>query len=39
MAVYRRYRIQQKYVNGQPTEEYRLNDEIDGKDYSSIEEC
>ena len=39
MAIYRRFRVQQKYVNGQPTEEYRLGVEIDSTDYSSLEEC
>ena len=39
MAIYRRFRVQQKYVNGQPTEEYRLGVEIDSTDYHSLEEC
>ena len=39
MAIYRRFRVQQKYVNGQPTEEYRLGVEIDSTDYNSLEEC
>ena len=39
MAIYRRFRVQQKYVNGQPTEEYRLGAEIDSTDYNSLEEC
>ena len=38
-AIYRRFRVQQKYVNGQPTEEYRLGVEIDSTDYNSLEEC
>ena len=39
MAIYRRFRVQQKYVNGKPTEEYRLGVEIDSTDYNSLEEC
>ena len=39
MAIYRRFRVQQKYVNGQPTEEYRLGVEVDGTNYHSLEEC
>ena len=39
MAIYRRFKVQQKYVNGQPTEEYRLGVEVDSTDYNSIEEC
>ena len=39
MAVYRRYVIQQKYVNGVATEEYRLGGEVDGKNYHSLEDC
>ena len=39
MAIYRRFRVQQKYVNGQPTNEYRLGVEIDSTDYNSLEEC
>ena len=39
MAIYRRFRVQQKYVNGKPTEEYRLGAEIDSTDYNSLEEC
>ena len=39
MAIYRRFRVQRKYVNGQPTEEYRLGAEIDSTDYNSLEEC
>ena len=39
MAIYRRFRVQRKYVNGQPTEEYRLGVEIDSTDYNSLEEC
>ena len=39
MAIYRRFKVQQKYVNGQPTEEYRLGVEIDSTDYNSLEEC
>ena len=39
MAIYRRFRVQQKYVNGQPTEEYRLGVEIDSTDYNSLEAC
>lgn len=39
MAIYRRFRVQRKYVNGQPTNEYRLGVEIDSTDYNSLEEC
>ena len=39
MAIYRRFRVQQKYVNGKPTGEYRLGVEIDSTDYNSLEEC
>ena len=39
MAIYRRFRVQQKYVNGKPTEEYRLGVEVDSTDYNSLEEC
>ena len=39
MAIYRRFRVQQKYVNGQPTEEYRLGAEVDGANYHSLEAC
>lgn len=39
MAIYRRFRVQQKYVNGKPTKEYRLGAEIDSTDYNSLEEC
>ena len=39
MAIYRRFKVQRKYVNGQPTEEYRLGAEIDSTDYNSLEEC
>lgn len=39
MAIFRRFKVQQKYVNGQPTEEYRLGVEIDSTDYNSLEEC
>ena len=39
MAIYRRFRVQQKYVNGQPTEEYRLGVEVDGTNYHSLEAC
>ena len=39
MAIYRRFKVQQKYVNGQPTKEYRLGVEIDSTDYNSLEEC
>lgn len=39
MAIYRRFRVQQKYVNGKPTEEYRLGVEIDSTNYNSLEEC
>lgn len=39
MAIFRRFRVQQKYVNGQPTEEYRLGVEVDGTNYHSLEEC
>lgn len=39
MAIYRRFKVQQKYVNGQPTEEYRLGVEIDSTEYNSLEEC
>lgn len=39
MAIYRRFKVQQKYVNGQPTEEYRLGVEVDGTNYHSLEEC
>lgn len=39
MAIYRRFRVQRKYVNGKPTEEYRLGVEIDSTDYNSLEEC
>ena len=39
MAIYRRFKVQQKYVNGQPTEEYRLGVEVDSTDYNSLEEC
>ena len=39
MTIYRRFRVQRKYVNGKPTEEYRLGVEIDSTDYNSLEEC
>lgn len=39
MAIYRRFRVQQKYVNGKPTNEYRLGVEVDSTDYNSLEEC
>lgn len=39
MAIFRRFRVQQKYVNGQPTEEYRLGVEVDGTNYHSLEAC
>lgn len=39
MAIYRRFRVQRKYVNGQPTNEYRLGVEVDSTDYNSLEEC
>lgn len=39
MATYRRYRIQQKYVDGVPTEEYRLGGYYDEKLYPSLERC
>ena len=39
MAIFRRFRVQQKYVNGQPTNEYRLGVEVDSTDYNSLEEC
>ena len=39
MAIYRRFRVQQKYVNGKPTEEYRLGVEVDGINYHSLEAC
>lgn len=39
MAIYRRFKVQQKYVNGQPTEEYRLGVEVDGTNYHSLEAC
>lgn len=39
MAIFRRFKVQQKYVNGQPTEEYRLGVEMDSTDYNSLEEC
>ena len=39
MALYRRFKVQQKYVNGQPTEEYRLGVEVDGTNYHSLEAC
>lgn len=39
MAIYRRFKVQQKYVNGQPTEEYRLGVEVDGINYHSLEAC
>ena len=39
MAIFRRFKVQQKYVNGQPTEEYRLGVEVDGTNYHSLEAC
>lgn len=39
MSVYRRYIVQQKYVDGKPTEEFRLGLEVDGKNYHSQEAC
>lgn len=39
MATYRRFRVQRKYVNGQPTDETRLGEQIDSTDYPSLEEC
>ena len=39
MAIFRRFKVQQKYVNGQPTEEYRLGVEVDGINYHSLEAC
>ena len=39
MATYRRFRVQRKYINGQPTDETRLGEQIDSTDYPSLEEC
>ena len=39
MATYRRFRVQRKYVNGKPTDETRLGEQIDSTDYPSLEEC
>lgn len=39
MAVYKRFTIQQKYLNGVPQEEYRLGMEYDSKTYHSMENC
>lgn len=39
MAVYKRFIIQQKYLNGVPQEEYRLGMEYDPKAYHSMENC
>lgn len=39
MAIYRRFRVQRKYINGQPTDETRLGEQINSTDYSSLEEC
>lgn len=39
MAVYKRFTIQQKYLNGVPQEEYRLGMEYDPKAYHSMENC
>lgn len=40
MAIYRRHRVQQKYVNGVPTEEYRVgNDLYDDNIFDSLEKC
>ena len=39
MATYRRFRIQRKYINGQPTDVIRLGEQIDSTNYPSLEEC
>ena len=39
MATYRRFRVQRKYINGKPTDETRLGEQIDSTDYTSLEEC
>lgn len=39
MAEYKRYQKLERYVNGQPTGEYRQGDLIDVKDYESQEDC
>ena len=39
MAVYKRFTIQQKYLNGVPQEEYRLGMEYESKAYHSMENC
>lgn len=39
MATYRRFRVQRKYINGKPTDETRLGEQIDSTDYPSLEEC
>ena len=39
MAVYKRFTIQQKYLNGVPQEEYRLGMEYEPKAYHSLENC
>lgn len=39
MATYRRFRVQRKYINGQPTDETRLGEQINSTNYPSLEEC
>ncbi len=39
MAIYRRYRVQQKYVNGVPVEEFRLGERYDDKEFTTLERC
>lgn len=39
MAEYKRYQKLERYVNGQPTGEYRQGDLIDVKEYESQEDC
>lgn len=39
MATYKRYQKYQKYVNGEPTDEYREGEFIDTGEYDSLEDC
>lgn len=39
MATYKRYQKYQKYVNGEPTDEYKQGEYIDTSDYDSLSDC
>lgn len=39
MAIYKRYRVEQKYIDGIPQEEYRLGEIYDDTPYHSLETC